>query len=358
MNRMLKGSLKRVHLQEILSKIASEAKTGTLEISSGKKRILIAFDEGAVIYAIPLPLKNIIDEMTRWEPSALLHLKTMDEKFLNDFNLFINYLTSYNIISLDSLRNFLFINTKNLIFDAFMLKRGKFKFNEAALDYNKEVLSQINTDFINMEASRIIDEWRHISGFYPGDGVLIRKSNEISSKFLEELTDAERTVLSKIEGDITPAEISSITKMPLLESKIAISWLNQKHLISCIPKSRLTLTKIKTFQRWLSRAFASFFFIFLIFLSLIISPLNPLKYKEAKGRVKFYKLYSSLSAIQQRKITSAIELYKWEKGKYPADINSLVKENFLLKDDLTYPWGKEYYYSMKDDTYILLQPGR
>ncbi len=355
---MLKGSLKKMHLQEILSKIASEAKTGNLEISSGKKRILISFDEGAVIYAIPLPLKNIVDELTRWEPSVTPHLQKMDEKVFNDINLFINYLTSHNIISIDSLKNFLFINTKNLIFDAYLLPSGKFKFNEIAVDYNKEIFSQINTDFVNMEASRIIDELNHVSGFYPGDDVLIRKSEEISSKFLAELTDAEKTVLSKIESDITPADISFITKMPLLESKIAISWLNQKHLIYCIPKSKLTLTKIKTFQKWLSRAFSSFLFLFLIFLSLIISPLNPFKYKEVKGIVKFYKLYSSLTTIQQRKIRTAIELYKWEKGKYPPDINSLVRENFLLKEDLTYPWGKEYYYSMKDDIYILLQPGR
>lgn len=355
---MLKGNLKKMHLQDILSKIASDSKTGRLEISSGKKKSLILFYEGAVVYAISLPLKNIIDDLTRWEPKVMPHVQTIGEKIGNDINLLIEYLMSNKIIEIDSLRNFFYINTKNVIFDSFLLTKGKFKFEETAVSYNKEIFSLINTDFINMEASRIVDELKHVSEFYPGDDVIISKSKEISSKFIEELTDAEKMVFSKIDGDITPAEISFITKMPILESKIAISWLNQKHLITCSHKKQIALNKFMLLQKWLIRAFSSFFFIFLIFLTLMISPLNPLKYKEIKGTVKFYKLYSSLSAIQQRKIASAIEVYRWEKGEYPPDLNSLVKEKFLLKEDLTYPWGKVYYYSMKDSKYVLLQPGR
>lgn len=355
---MLKGALKKIHLQEVFSKIAAESKTGILEISRGKKKSLIFFDEGSVVYAISLPLKNIVDELIRWEPSIMPHLKTLSEKIGNDLNLLVDYLKSNNIIAVDSLKNFLYINTKNVIFDCYLLTKGNFKFKETTLDYNKELFSLINTDFINMEASRIIDEYHHVSVFYPGDDVLISKSEEISSKFIEELTDAEKTVLSKIDDNSTPAAISYATKMPVLESKIAISWLNQKHLIKCSPKIQVNLMRFKIFQKWLIRAFSSSFFIFLVFLTLMISPLNPLKYKEVKGTVKFYKLYSSLSAIQQGKIIASIEIYKWEKGEYPRDINSLVKENFLFKQDLTYPWGKEYYYSMKDNTFVLLQPGR
>lgn len=358
MNKMLKGSLKKIHLQEVLSKIVTDLKTGRLEISSGRKKSLILFDEGAVVYATSLPLKNIIGDLTRWEPSVIPHIQTMTEKIGNDINLLIDYLKSNNIISIDSLKNFFYINTKNVIFDCYLLTKGIFKFDETGVSYNKELFSLINTDFINMEASRIIDELNHVSGFYPGDDVVINKSKEISSKFMEELTDAEKTVFSKIDADITPAEISFVTKMPVLESKIAISWLNQKHLITWSAKKQTALNKFKVFQKWLIRAFSSFFFIFLIFLSLMISPLNPLTYQKIKGTVKFYKLYSMLSAIQQRKIAFAIEVYKWEKGVYPPDISSLVREKFLLKQDLTYPWGKEYYYSMKDDKYILLQPGR
>jgi hypothetical protein len=355
---MLKGSLKKINLNEVLSRIAADSKTGILEISSGKKRLLILFDEGAVVYAISLPLKNIIDDLTRWEPSVMSHIQTADKKVFTDINLLIDYLRSNNIMSVDSLKNFLYINTKNVIFDSFLLRKGTFKFNEKEVNYNKELFSLINTDYINMEASRIIDELNHVSGFYPGDDTIISKSDEISSKFIEELTDAEKMILSKIEENTTPSELSFITKMPLLESKIAISWLNQKHLIKCLPKSRLELAKIKILKKWLINAVSSFFFIFLIFLSFILSPLNPLKYKEVKGTVTFYKLYSSIGVLQQRKIASAIELYKWEKGVYPQDINALVKEKFLLKQDLTFPWGKEYYYSMKDNTYVLLQPGR
>jgi hypothetical protein len=118
------------------------------------------------------------------------------------------------------------------------------------------------------------------------------------------------------------------------------------------------LYRIKMLQKYLMQSLSSFVFMLFVFLALFISPLNPLRHKHTTGKVRFYKLYSDISALQQRKISTAIELYRLEKGKYPASLDELVREQFLLKQDLTYPWGREYYYNIKDDEYILLQPGR
>lgn len=358
MKTKLKGSLKKETMHEILSKLSGESKTGMLEVKSGKNRSRILFHEGAIVCAVPSPLKNIMEPLLKWEPAITPQAPEISQKLNDEINTLTEQLLSNNLISIESLRNFFNVNTKNVIFDLFLLQKGKYKFIERDINYNKELFPLLNTDFLNMESAKIMDELLHISGFYPGDDVIPEKTEEPSSKFMEELTDAEKLVLSKIDGNTTCAEILYLTRIPFLEGKIAIAWLNQKHLIKLKPSRIPFLAKIKRVQNWIIRAGASFVFIFLIVLSFLVSPLNPLKSREVKETVRFYKLYSAISSIQQNKIATALELYRWEKGTYPPDLKSLVDEKILLKQDLTYPWGKEYYYNMSENGYILLQPGR
>lgn len=355
--KRLRGNLKKTPAHDLLSKISENSMTGILQVNLKQYKSIILFDEGAIVYAYKIPLAHTIQDLIKWESKLLKHQEEL-LKFKEDFHQVLSYLKSNNLIEISTLKDFLSVNSKNIIFDIFFATRGKFKFKNMQISYDKEILSPINTDFINMEASRVYDEWKHIVSFYPGDDVVIKKSDELSSKFLEELTDSEKAIFSKIDGTSTPSEVSFISKLPVYESKIAIAWLNQKHLITSVPKSKTTLARIKTLQKWVFQSLSSFFFIFLIVLGLLISPINPLKGKAFKGTVKFYKLYSALGAIQQNKIASAIEVYRWENGTYPPDLKSLVDQKILLKQDLTYPWGKEYYYSMSENAYILLPPGR
>lgn len=69
-----------------------------------------------------------------------------------------------------------------------------------------------------------------------------------------------------------------------------------------------------------------------------------------------------VSGLQKSKLSAAVETYYWEKGMLPADLDSLVREGYLDRSSLTYPWGESYFYetySSADETaYYLFEPLR
>jgi len=354
----MKGSLKNTSFQELITNLAGDQKTGVLKIRSGKVCRRIIFKEGSIVYSIEESVRDLGEELLKWEPSLNVHRERIKSEAEKGFNLLIEYLSGTGVIDISSLRNFLYINTKNLIFGCALLKKGDFEFTEEAVDYNPSVFSLVNTDFMNMETAKIRDEWIHVSSFYPGDSFIISKIEGDQKISSEGLTEAEKNILDKSDGVSTSLEIISKTRLPQIEAKIALSWLNQKQLIKIKADEKKRAINLSAVKRGILQGISAIIIMFLVFFGLLISPLNPGKNTHSPIKVKTNTILQNISSLQKQKIAFAIEVYRWETGHYPNSLNDLVASKLLFKDDLTYPWVGVYYYNMNQEGFILLDPRR
>jgi hypothetical protein len=64
-----------------------------------------------------------------------------------------------------------------------------------------------------------------------------------------------------------------------------------------------------------------------------------------------------ISRTQLKRIESALEVYRLEKGELPEELKALVGEGLLKEEELRYPWRESYYYKrLAAREFVLLPP--
>jgi len=66
-----------------------------------------------------------------------------------------------------------------------------------------------------------------------------------------------------------------------------------------------------------------------------------------------------ISRAQLRRLQSALEMYKLERGPPPEQLSTLVEVGLVAQEDLHFPWRESYYYrKLQNGDFILLPPLR
>jgi hypothetical protein len=65
------------------------------------------------------------------------------------------------------------------------------------------------------------------------------------------------------------------------------------------------------------------------------------------------RVFSYLDHTRLLKIKNALQIYFWEKGSYPSQLEELVKTRILYKDEIKNNNGVKYHYKSKGSTYQL-----
>jgi hypothetical protein len=64
-----------------------------------------------------------------------------------------------------------------------------------------------------------------------------------------------------------------------------------------------------------------------------------------------------ISRTQIKRIESALEVFRLEKGELPEQLNALVAAGLLKQEELRYPWSEQYYYKrLAAREFVLLPP--
>mgnify|MGYP001587789192 CR=1 FL=1 len=158
----LEGTLKEFGLADIFQLIFHQRKTGTLTIKWEKKKASVLLDNGMIVSAesserlgpdrigeILIRAEKITKEYLR---EALNRQKDTGEKL----GLILEEMA---LITRGDLQRALRLQVRETIFQLFRIKDGEYTFEQSDVEYDKDYLSPISTEFILMEGIRRIDEW-------------------------------------------------------------------------------------------------------------------------------------------------------------------------------------------------------
>jgi hypothetical protein len=64
-----------------------------------------------------------------------------------------------------------------------------------------------------------------------------------------------------------------------------------------------------------------------------------------------------LARAQAARLAQAVEIYRLERGEYPASLGALVETGLATRADLRWPWREDYHYRRKaEGGFVLLPP--
>lgn len=309
----LEGSIKDFGLAEIFQLISLQRKTGILTVHQGDTSVTIHFDKGQIVYAIPGNREE-------------------DEK------------------NLDELKEVLQVQVKDLIFQILRWRDGWYRFDIQNIEYEKEYLAPIPTDFVLMEGIRMLDEWPYIESIIPSGDIIFSQcyKEDTTGTLFSSLSPDEVTIFNLIDGKRNVKAIVDLTQLNEFEVYKILATLQVSGLISQTSTSTSartdTLTPRDENER--KRFWTAIQIAMLAFIVSFILLLFPLRELAGIDKILFASRALNNRAAEKEllHLHRAIKYYYLEKGTFPESLEPLYKERYLKKGYTTDPWGSLFVY--------------
>ena len=404
---VLKGSIGTFDIISIIQMVTSQQVTGVLHIQGQNKNDIfeIIIENGMIVRAVPLAETPARYSAQRLHKAGLLgsgQYKVLMAGIKKDDISEADIPKRYSV-SVSSMKRLILSITYESLHRMYALKSGTYEFEPKKIEYDPQLIEPMNTEFVLMESSRIVDEVVHSNWTYSDDVVFqktaigekvqpaqvhqtpaIKSETKAEEKeeFIIERTasavpaeaqkaaeetpeehhkTAEEVLLDLIDGTRT---LGSVYVMSLLSKNEVILELGAllkagKVAASHVPIGQILPRKTPFTYKVISAGRTVLVLavnIVILFTILSYSKINPLNTQEKKREVRYSNLLKYVGKYQQIKLTNALEIYRLENGGYPASLKALVDRHIVRDKDLTFPYGSEYYYTVQDGTYILIAP--
>ena len=205
----LQGTLDALYLANLLQLLSQEKKTGVLDVRDGENKVKIFVKDGAVVHASStqkgfrlghlLKVKGILPEEQIHE---CLELGKKNKKKLGKIVL------EKGLVSNEQLKEVLQYQVMEILSSLFLWTTGEFEYKDVPFSVEGELLPQINTMTLVLEASRRIDEWSIIRKRIPNDKLIFKLSGKPPGKKEIRFNNEEWRILSLTDGNRTVREVA------------------------------------------------------------------------------------------------------------------------------------------------------
>ena len=361
----LEGSIKEFGLAEILQLISMQKKSGVVSISHGRESTTLHFDNGQLVFATSISggetkrLGEILvnsGKLTEDNVSESLRIQAMTKERIG--NLFV----SSGHVSTDEVKEALQQQLMDVIFHVLRWKDGHYKFEACEIDYDREFQIPVQTDFILMEGSRMVDEWGYIESKIPSDNIIFSqtdKANEIEHLF-SRLSPDEVTIYNLVDGKRDVSDIlnvSQLGKFPLFRiiltlmmSGLITQTSSKEEVISGseeVTKAEETgiefhEDRTKSGIR-LQYAFQAAILAFIVSSILLLFPAGEMAgLRKITGVSDF--LRHQKTATELKRLQKAIGYYLLVNGDIPDSISTLSSENYIGNSTSSNDWQDQFVY--------------
>ncbi|TAL18086.1 DUF4388 domain-containing protein [bacterium] len=233
------GSLESFGIGEIFQLIASQAKTGVLEITTEEGSAIIRFVRGQIFDAIP-PTKDPnsaigvmlvrADLITKKQLDYALDLQHRNLRRLGDT------LIRMGAIRTSEFQAMLALQRRELAFGFLRLRRGHYKFTPSDVDYEEGVDTLMNVDAVLMEGSRQLDEWPAVLKRIPSDKLVFRV---VEGKTPPEGSPEEDVeVFQLVNGERTVRKIIDVSRLGEFSAWDSMANLYDGGIIEAVRETR------------------------------------------------------------------------------------------------------------------------
>jgi hypothetical protein len=395
----LKGTLKDFGIADIFQLISHQSKTGVLHLHSKNQEVRISFVNGDVVRAESTTRKkqDLLGAMlVRAEAINQIQLEEALEIQKRTLKRLGHVLIERGIISRNELKEFTRLQTTETVYKLFNWETGTYAFEAEEVVYDKETVEPIRSENVLMEGFRMVDEWPMIRKKITSYSMTFKKVKELSSaaapKSVEDEIDGafddmfsgaekpkkgpksvgrnETKVYGLIEEDRDVQKLVDLSRLGEFETCKALYNLLVEGYIRVDTSRRETVEgeelegkpggRIRRIPigRILVQTVMYLFIVGLLFILYLTIDVDPFSFFEEHGTRTFQNPVARelVGRSQIRRLHSALEVYRLEKGKYPDGLDELVRAGLVANRELRYPWRNAHVYQRRDNGYLLLRP--
>ncbi|MBI9074464.1 MAG: DUF4388 domain-containing protein [Desulfatibacillum sp.] len=208
----LNGNLDSFFFASLLQHLAREKLTGVLRIVDDQEEARVFVKDGTIIYAVGSLKEARLGHLLRTQGViSVQELQKCAETARQEKKLLGKVLVEKGYISSDAFKKFIEKQIKEILFNLFFWKKGEFHFKETPLKLEEDVVVNLNTIDVILEASRRIDELDIIKKQLPDEAAVLKISDAFPDKKEIKLDANEWHVLSLIDGKKNVGQIVQLS---------------------------------------------------------------------------------------------------------------------------------------------------
>jgi hypothetical protein len=256
---------------------------------------------------------------------------------------------------------------RNQIYDTFselfQWKEGSYAFHAKPVTFNEKVFTPLALEHIILDVLRMMDEWPDIMKTISSMNTVFKKSERSFSEgdeVVEEKMSHEQRIVfnlvdghSNVQGVVDKSLLGKFTTAKALKEILDYDYIEVAH-----DGSSATAQKKSIHYRALEKAFmVGGYLIFVLFLMGLITVTPP----DMQSTFGFFlnsldppnAVLANLEYNRLEKVKHALQVYYWEKGKYPDELRELVAADILAGEDIMSSRGTVYAYTSQGKAYLL-----
>jgi hypothetical protein len=388
----LKGTLKDFGIADILQFIGQQQRSGILHLKAKQNETSIGFKNGAIVSVenSKRKSKDLLGKLlVRAELLTEAQLESALEKQRRTLTRLGDLLVQDGVLTRDRFEQVIQLQSTEALYDLFSVRSGSYQFTPGEVEADPEGMKPLRAEAVLMEGFRRVDEWpgirrritspemtfsrvrslpaakrdqerepKHSPGLFEGFDDIRHNADPIS--------DAERTVFKLVQPNRTAQRLGEISCLGQFETYKALANLLTSAYIAVTPNPQSRSDAApggkngEPFIRSSGRLGVAA--LGLTGLALFLSQFNIPRIHLASSATSSYRdssLQRLISRSQIGRISSALQVYRTERGQLPDKLETLVGLDLLGEGDLHYPWSENYYYHrISDQEFVLLPPLR
>jgi predicted transcriptional regulator len=352
----LQGNIRDFGLADILQLIGLQKKTGLLEIQRGSDKAMVFFEEGQIVYANSSKkgdtekIGRILVQARKITPGQLQ--EALNRQSDSDGLRVGQILESSGHVNREEVREAIQFQVKEILFHLFRWKDGTYRFEAQTLTYDKEYHIPLPTEFLLMEAIRMVDEWPYIQKKIPSFQIIFQRVLTQEDQAHPYLTEDEERVYLALDGKKDTEQVIEEVQIGEFEASKILANLLMSGLIrelgvsrKEVPEKSLQATQrtgsVLLFFQWPLVALGMFLLLWSGFPTSMVGwhELQPI----------FLKLKESITVYRMGKLDRSVHQFQLETGSYPNNIHSLLQYGFVKRRELRDGFGREFQYVATGD---------
>jgi hypothetical protein len=387
----LKGTLKDFGIADILQLIGQQQKTGILSLTNKGESVNVSFKDGNIVRAESTSRnrKDLIGTMlvaanliTESQLEFALETQKRTLQRLGDV------LVGQGSIPAEKFKSMVALQTSETLYKLFGWKSGTYAFEVHDVEADGAFVP-LRAESVLMEGFRRVDEWPVVKKRITSDAMTFEKIKELPPPALEKddfdaalddafaeekkeinkgefqsVGDNERRVYELIGPGRTVTRIIELSMLGEFEtSKALCNLINLEYAKGLAASGEAEdsgkPSRLKAALQAFGRIAVSMLVVGALLVVFTRVDFGAFRFGSSGGTTYTDPAAQRFAAASQMsRLTTALEVYRLEKGQLPDSLGQLVEAGIVSADDVRYPWRDDYYYRRDGATYVLLPPLR
>lgn len=361
----LAGSIQEFGLADIFQIVSLQQKTGELTVKSSQGTVTVLLDKGLIVGADATfrPIEERLEQsLLQSGQLSKFQLKRATENRKKTHQPLWTALAEVGDIDPGTIQRALSQQIHETVYHLLRWTEGEYKFEPRKVEFDQNLISPVNTEFLIMEGFRITDEWSQFEKEIPSLHVLIRRTQGSVSP--EDLNDVEKKVYHLLESEKTIQDVADISQLGEFDTCQAVYDLMKKGWIEKVPGKKGKKAKVRrvTFDVGAAFAKAAIFVVGVAALAGIVLGVRMLPRDFALIHRPNLEGLAAIAPMSTRSrlhnLAYYVHLYVAETGVPPDSLEAVASQAAIANSDvLRDAWGHPMTLTTAAAQGVLASPG-